>query len=56
MNPHYLQIFELFWEQGYLAATADSNRRTINRGDVENWVRQGRSESGVINYVFSPAT
>ena len=55
MNPHYLQIFELFWAHGYAAATADSNRRTINRGDVEKWVRQGKAESGVINYVFSPA-
>ena len=56
MNPHYLQIFELFWKHGYIATTADARRRTVNRGDVEKWTLQGNSDSGVINYVFSAAS
>jgi hypothetical protein len=53
MNPHYLEIFDLFWRLGYTATTADSRRRTINRGDVEKWVQNANADSGVINYVFS---
>ena len=55
INPHYLQTFELFWNHGYIATTADSKRRTIDRQDVEKWVLKGIAESGVINYVFSAA-
>ncbi|HZN62605.1 MAG TPA: FkbM family methyltransferase [Planctomycetota bacterium] len=55
MNPHYLRTFETFWDLGYIATTANSARTPVQRADVERWVRQGKSESGVINYLFSPA-
>ena len=55
IHPHYMQVFEVFWKLGYVARTANAAGTIINRADVEKWVRQGHSESGVINYIFSPA-
>jgi len=53
VHPHYLQVFDLFWKYGYVATTANAEARSISRVDLERWVRQGHSESGVINYLFT---
>ena len=54
VNPNYLATFELFWQHGYEVRTADHNNRLIKPSDVQHWVKIGRCESGVINYVFTP--
>lgn len=56
INPHYSETFELFWNQGYVARTADDKGRIVGREEVRRWVAAGRTESGVINYLFIPAT
>lgn len=52
-NPHYMDIFELFWNHGYEARTADPQSRLVSRADVSRWVAENHSDSGTINYVFS---
>jgi len=54
MNPNFESIFNLFWENGYEARTADQYSMLIQRADVERWVKCGRCDSGTINYFFVP--
>lgn len=54
MNPNYLATFDLFWKHGYEVHTADLQRRLIQRAEVESWIKKGRCDSGVINYLFAP--
>lgn len=50
-NPNFLAIFELFWSKGYQASIADGAR--IDRADVERWLRNGRTDTGSFNYLFT---
>jgi len=54
VNPNFQDIFNLFWQHGYEARTADKNDRIIQYADVEHWVKNGSCESGTINYKFTP--
>jgi len=56
MNPHFLDTFDLLWQLGYEARTADQRNKLIERADVERWLQCGRCDSGVINYKFIPLT
>jgi FkbM family methyltransferase len=54
-NPHFQETFNLFWQYGYEARTADRANKLIQRTDVERWVKDGRCSSGTINYKFISA-
>ncbi len=54
LNPDFAATFALFWQKGYEARTANHENRLIRPADVERWVREGRCDSGVINYIFAP--
>jgi len=54
MNPDFQNIFNLFWQYGYVAFTADSDNKPIQPMDIERWVECGRCDSGTINYKFMP--
>jgi FkbM family methyltransferase len=56
INPHFLDTFNLLWQRGYEAHTADQRNKLIQRADVERWLKCGRCDSGVINYKFVPLT
>lgn len=53
LNPNYTKTFELFWQSGYEARTADKESRIVLPADVERWVKIGTCSSGY-NYVFRP--
>jgi len=53
LNPDYLRTFNLFWQQGYRAYTADQRRIPVRKNDIQQWINQGYSESGVMNYLFT---
>ena len=55
-NPNYLSTFELFWQHGYEARTADRQQRLVRRDDVQQWINEGFCKSDVINYIFIPTT
>jgi FkbM family methyltransferase len=52
MNPNFQDTFNLFWQYGYEARTADKSNQLIQRADVDRWVKNGRCDSGAINYKF----
>ncbi len=52
IHPHFLDVFEAFWSQGYQARVANWGGRDVTRSDVERWVRDGKREFGYINYIF----
>jgi FkbM family methyltransferase len=51
-NPDYQATFELFWKNGYEARTADARNQLVTPEEVARWVKQGKSGSGTINYLF----
>jgi FkbM family methyltransferase len=52
MNPDYLKIFQLFWNQGYQAFTAAKKPTLVTPGDVDLWISNRRTDSGTFNYLF----
>lgn len=52
MNPDFLDIFKVFWEQGYVARTVGKEQRIVTAQDVERWVRNRSRDFGSINYLF----
>jgi len=54
INPYYKETFELFWQNGYSAYTADHRNRLIQPADVDRWVNSRFCDSGTINYKFVP--
>jgi len=51
LNPNYARTFELFWQNGYEARTADRESRVVSPADVERWVSARTCDFGY-NYVF----
>lgn len=52
INPDYLRIFQLFWDNGYRAFTATKEPTLVTQDDVDRWVRNKFSDSGTFNYLF----
>jgi FkbM family methyltransferase len=55
MNPNFQDIFNLFWQNGYEARTANKDNKLIHPDDVARWVECRLCDSGTINYIFVPA-
>lgn len=53
VNPRFMELFELFWAAGYVCHTFDSERRAVERADVERWIASGIRDYGGVNYLFS---
>lgn len=51
-NSSFQDTFNLFWKHGYEARTADHRNRLIQSADIDRWVKDGRCDSGTINYKF----
>jgi len=51
-NPNYLNTFELFWEYGYEAFTADIEERIVKKEDVERWIKNKKRDFGYANFLF----
>jgi len=54
MNKNFQNTFDLFWQHGYEARTADQNNRLIQCADVDRWIKKNCCDSGTINYKFVP--
>ena len=52
-NPDFLHVFQMFWEHGYEAWTAESEPRLVPRDQVERWWAARRTDSGTFNYIFA---
>lgn len=52
-NPHFLETFEIFWQHGYQASTADAARTAVTPADVTRWLSSGVRDFGGPNYLFT---
>lgn len=52
INPHLLPTFQLFWENGYEAWTADKSLRIVQPAEVENIVKNGKNTLLTHNFIF----
>ena len=52
INPHFMDIFELFWLHGYDCFTADLEQRQVVKEDVLRWLEIGERDFGYLNYLF----
>jgi len=52
LNPHFRDVFDLFWGHDYVAQTADDERRVVRPDDVDRWIAAACRDFGTINYIF----
>jgi FkbM family methyltransferase len=50
-NPHFADLFRLFWDHGYAAEAVEVPGRPVTPEDVASWIATG-STGGRLNYVF----
>ena len=55
INPNLVSTFQLFWDHGYEAWTANQQPRRIGPGDVESTARSGRDALLTHNFLFLEA-
>lgn len=53
INPQLLQTFDLFWQSGYQAWTAQESPRQIERDEVAAVVASGKDTLGTHNFLFA---
>lgn len=51
-NPDFQKIFQLFWENNYLAFTATESPKLVTPSDVSSWIEKNHAESSTFNYIF----
>ncbi|MBK8985796.1 MAG: FkbM family methyltransferase [Chloroflexi bacterium] len=52
INPHFVELFELFWQNGYNASSIGAEIRPVTLNDVERWISNKKRDFGTINYLF----
>jgi FkbM family methyltransferase len=52
MNPYLVATFELFWENGYVALTADGHTRLVDRAEIREIAATGNCTLGTHNLLF----
>ncbi|MCC6509564.1 MAG: FkbM family methyltransferase [Pirellulaceae bacterium] len=52
LNPNLLATFDLFWQAGYQAWTAQSKSRLVTRDEVEAIAASGHDTLGTHNFLF----
>jgi FkbM family methyltransferase len=54
INPNFKKTFDVFFQNGYQAFTADDNMRLVTTNDID-MVLAGKSKLGVHNFIFKEA-
>jgi FkbM family methyltransferase len=53
LNPNFLQVFNIFWANGYKALALEAGGfRPVGQSDVERWVQTRQREFGNVSYIF----
>lgn len=52
INPHYFEIFDLFWQNGYTVYTADKEQNIIESDDIKRWIKNNKRDVGYTNFIF----
>ncbi|MBE2221559.1 MAG: FkbM family methyltransferase [Anaerolineae bacterium] len=53
LNPHFAATFEIFWQHGYQAVTADTAQSPVTPADVARWLQTRTRDFGGPNYLFT---
>jgi len=53
INPHFEDVFSLFWKHDYKSYTVDCERRPVGPDDIRRWVRARGRDFGGHNYEFT---
>lgn len=51
-NPNYQKTFDMFFDNGYKAYTADKNNKPITRDEIRNIIK-GNTKPPAYNFIFS---
>jgi FkbM family methyltransferase len=52
LNPHFREVFRLFWSFGYSARTVGAESRLVTPEDVDRWWTRRERDFGYVNYLF----
>lgn len=52
LNPDFMNIFKLFWKNGYQAISFGEDNRVVTPEDVHRWVDNRARDFGYVNYLF----
>ena len=52
LNPHYFEVFEMFWSRGYKATSLARPDHLIGKADLGRWANDRQTDHGDINYLF----
>lgn len=55
VNPHFREVFDLFWDSGYSATSLEAGR-LVTEEDVARWLRNGRRDFGYVSYIFDASS
>lgn len=53
VNPNLLSTFQMFWDHGYVAKTANKENRLVTKSEIESVVNTGLDTLNTHNFVFS---
>lgn len=53
-NPDYEKIFELFFDNGYVAYSATEHPMLVQMEEIKLWCKNGLSSAETFNYIFVP--
>jgi FkbM family methyltransferase len=52
-NPDFFKVFQLFWDLGYEAYTAEAQPHLVPKERVQAWWSDRKTDSGSFNYIFA---
>jgi FkbM family methyltransferase len=53
INPHFGDIFDLFWSHGYKASPMRTPNRVLAHKEVSGWIAKATTDHQDINYIFT---
>lgn len=53
INPHFKDLFNIFWGNGYECRTADSEKKLVTGENVDRWIASNHRDFGSLNYLFT---
>ena len=53
INPNLLSTFQMFWDHGYVAKTANKENRLVTKAEIESIVNTGFDTLNTHNFLFS---
>ena len=52
VNPHFIEMFEVFWREGYDAAPLMDPERVLSPSEILSWVEKRATDYEDVHYIF----